>query len=76
MAVDTYFIDSTSIIAPFMTRSKEHSFCKNLTFLGRSGIRTICGLRVAFVSGIDSDMLGSEVRGAKPDEFYLGNYFV
>lgn len=36
----------------------------------------ICGLRVAFVSGLDSDLLGSEVRACDPTKSYVGNYFV
>jgi hypothetical protein len=75
MPVDTYFVDSTALIAPFMIKG-EHSFFKNLQFLGRSGIKMICGLRVAFVSGLDSDLLGSEVRACDPTKSYVGNYFV
>ena len=45
-------------------------------FLGRSGIRDICGLRVAYLSGVDTDMLGPEMRAADPAAEYLGHYFV
>jgi hypothetical protein len=31
---------------------------------------------VAFVSGVDADLLGSEVRLADPASTYVGNYFV
>jgi hypothetical protein len=76
MPITTYFVDSTPIIAPFMSKGTEHSFAKGLTFLGRSGVTVINGLRVAFVSGVDADMLGSEVRLADPALTYIGNYFV
>lgn len=50
--------------------------CPNFTWLGRSGIKEINGIRIAFVSGIDSDILGSEVQSADATKTYLGNYFV
>lgn len=59
--IQTYLIDSTSIIAPFMARNKEHKFHKKLRFLGRAGVKefeTLNGLRVAFVSGKDTDIFG------------------
>lgn len=31
---------------------------------------------MAFVSGVDADLLGSEVRVADPASKYVGNYFV
>lgn len=53
------------------------TFGKNVTFLGRSGIKILKGgLRVAFISGIDSDLLGPEIKRADPGESYLGNLFV
>ena len=53
------------------------TFGQNVTFLGRSGIKVLKGgLRVAYVSGIDSDLLGEEVKTADPNEHYLGNHFV
>ena len=78
MPIDTYFIDSTPVIAPFMNTGQpgQYAFAKNLIFLGRSGIKVINGLRVAFISGMDSDLLGNEVRGVDPSTIYLGNYFV
>ena len=33
-------------------------------------------MRVAFLSGIDSDILGQEIVNADYDKTYLGNYFV
>ena len=47
-----------------------------MNFLGRSGLRVIKGLRVAYVSGIDCDLLGAEIFDADPTKEYLGNYFV
>ena len=76
MPINTYFVDSTTIIAPFMSQGTEHSFAKGLKFLGRSGLSVICGLRVAFVSGVDADLLGSEVRMADPAATFIGNYFL
>ena len=52
------------------------TFGKNASFLGRAGVRTIKGLRIAFVSGLDCDLLGTEVKNADPAQEYLGNYFV
>ena len=52
------------------------TFGQNVSFFGRSGIRNIKGLRIAFISGIDSDILGSEIRSSDPRTEYLGNYFV
>ena len=34
---------------------------KNVLFLGRSGVKVINGLRIGYVSGIDSDLLGETV---------------
>ena len=59
--IPTYFIDSTNSIAPFMSENKAHKFNKNLHFLGRAGVKEfekLHGLRVAFVSGKDSDIFG------------------
>ena len=79
MPIDTFFVDSSEMIAPFMNSAKGRdgvSFAKNLSFIGRSGIKVIKGLRVAFISGVDSDLLGSEVMGADPEKEYLANHFV
>lgn len=62
----TYFTDSTSFIAPFMNSSKTKEgfdFDKDVHFLGRSGLKIISGLRVAYLAGIDSDLLGDIVSG-------------
>jgi len=78
-SIDTYFTDSSELIAPFMNATTGRdgiTFGKNVSFLGRSGIRNIKGLRVAFISGVDSDILGFEIRSSDPQAEYLGNYFV
>ena len=59
-----------------MNQTTTTEITKNLIWLGRSGIKTINGVRIAFVSGIDSDILGSEIVNADYDKTYLGNYFV
>ena len=78
--VDTYFTCTSEQIAPFMNSSLSQgglTFGQNVTFLGRSGIRILkSGLRVAFVSGLDSDMLGPEVTQADSKAQFLGNHFV
>ena len=57
--------------------SKKHSngseISKDCTFLGRSGVKIIKGMRIAFLSGIDFDVIGGDV--VKNDSRYIGNYF-
>ena len=43
--------------------------------MGRCGVKVIKGLRVAYVSGVDSDLCGNEVRNADYSKHYLGNMF-
>jgi hypothetical protein len=43
--------------------------------LGRSGVKVINGLRVAYVSGIDFDVLGGSSLASSPNNKYLGHYF-
>lgn len=78
--IDTFFTCSSDQIGPFMHASQSRdglTFGQNVTFMGRSGIKVLKGgLRVAFISGIDSDLLGQEVKMADPAEQYLGNHFV
>ena len=66
MPIDTYFTDSSEYSGPLMNTGNDESipFGKNLHFLGRSGLKMIKGLRVAYISGIDSDILGTEVWSA------------
>jgi hypothetical protein len=45
---------------------------KGMNFLGRSGVKIIKGLRVAYVSGLDFDALSS---GTPSSDLYLGHYF-
>ena len=68
MPMDTYFIDSTEYSGPLMSTGSEESipFSKNLHFLGRSGLTTVKGLRIAYISGLDADILGTEVFSADP----------
>ncbi len=59
--INTHFIDSTSLVAPFMNSKKTQagfSLSKGLNFLGRSGVKLIEGLRVAYISGVDFDVMG------------------
>ena len=58
----SFFVDSSEVSALLMNQSESGvEICPNFTWLGRSGIKEINGIRIAFVSGIDSDILGSEV---------------
>ena len=79
VSIPTYFVDSTDIIGPFMHKNKKHEFCKNLTFLGRSGVQVFeehHGLRIAFVSGRDAEVFGQEMsESMKLDGEYYGKYF-
>ena len=64
--IDTLFIDNSPIISPFMNSNKskngiDFSLNPTLEFLGRSGVREFNNLRIAFISGIDSDILGDSV---------------
>jgi len=78
MPVDTFFVDSSELAGPLMNSASRSGapFGKNLTFLGRAGVKTIAGLRVAYISGLDSDVMGSEVWASDPSEKYLAHYFV
>ena len=44
---------------------------KNLNFLGRSGVKEINGLKVAFLSGTDGDLFEERLSGSK----YSGHFF-
>ena len=73
--IPTYFIDSTPLAAPFMNSKKSKDgfeLTKGLTFLGRSAVKLINGLRVAYVSGVDFDSLSTSTP---PSDLYLGHYF-
>lgn len=43
--------------------------------MGRSGVKLINGLRVAYISGIDFDVLGGSSLASSPNSKYLGHYF-
>ncbi len=73
--IPTYFVDSTPLSAPFMNSKKSSDgfeLTKGLTFLGRSGVKLIKGLKVAYVSGVDFDALSASTP---PTDAYLGHYF-
>jgi hypothetical protein len=66
MPIDTFFIDSSEMIAPFLNAKKSRDgfdLDKRLHFMGRSGVKVFpeSGLRVAYISGVDSDLLGTEI---------------
>ena len=50
---------------------------REISFLGRSGVKLIKGLRVAYLSGIDFDIIGgySQIIKDSSKDKYLGNYF-
>ena len=76
--IPTHFIDSTPLVAPFINSHKAKegfSLTKGLHFLGRSGVKLINGLRVAFVSGVDFDILGGSSLASGTNGKYLGHYF-
>jgi len=78
MPCETHFIDSSDLSGPFLNSKSSKdglSFNKNCYFMGRSGVKVIQNLTVAFVSGVDPDLLGPEVSKAEPGEKYLGSYF-
>ena len=52
----------------------DFSLNPTLEFLGRSGVREFNNLRIAFISGIDSDILGDSVFYNKQNKF-VSNYF-
>ena len=79
--IQTHFIDSTPISSPFMNSNKSSvgiEFVPGFNFLGKSGVKLIKGLRVAFISGVDFDILGGGIdlaTQAQTNENYIGNYF-
>jgi hypothetical protein len=77
--IETHFIDSTPLIAPFMNSKKTQngfSLTKGLNFLGRSGVKLINGLRVAYISGTDFDVLGGSTLTQSAQGKFIGNYFL
>ena len=49
---------------------------KNLHFLGRSGILEQDGIRIAYVSGKDSEILGPSIsESLNPSKEFMSNYF-
>ena len=76
--IDTYFVDSSECIGPFMHSKREGMmFAPNIFFLGRSGVKDIKGLKVAFLSG--KDIKPHEEKDLKIKNFeqtYTDNCFV
>lgn len=57
------------------TKTKDgFEICKDLRFLGRSGVIDVKGLRLAYISGLDSDLLGEGIYN-DPSGRYKSNYF-
>ncbi len=76
MPCKTVFIDSSETAALLMNSGKQSiEICKNLVWLGRAGIINQNNIRIAYISGIDSDILGAEVQSSDAKLTYLGNYF-
>ena len=74
--IPCYFIDSTQYISPFMHKKGMFKMNKNLHFLGRSGILEQDGIRIAYVSGKDSEILGPSISSnLSPSLEYMSNYF-
>ena len=44
--------------------------------MGRAGVKMVAGLRVAYLSGIDFDVLGGSGLTKNTKDKYMGNYFV
>ena len=82
LPIDTYFIDSTNLIAPFMNSRGMHQFNERLHFLGRAGVHQfekLNGLRIAFLSGKDSEIFGAMKDQTGPNNQnneYTGKYFL
>ena len=69
MDIETQFTDSSDMAGPLMNSTQGQdglALMKNLSFMGRSGIRVIKGLRIAYLSGVDSDQLGDDIMKADP----------
>ena len=74
--IPCYFIDSTQYISPFMHKKGMFKMNKNLHFLGRSGIFEQDGIRIAYVSGKDSEILGPSIsESLNPSKEFMSNYF-
>lgn len=74
MPCQTMFVDSSEYAALLMNSNQEIDLGCNIKWLGRSGVTTVKGIKIAFLSGIDSDILGPEVQSCDRSK-YLGNYF-
>lgn len=63
MPVKTVFVDSSDTVGLLMNASpnSQVNLGQNIVWLGRSGIIEIDKINIGFISGIDSDILGTEV---------------
>jgi len=74
MPCDVIFTDSSEYASILMNSSKTSvTLAPRIQWLGRSGVHTVKGIKIAYVNGVDSDILGTEVQ--KSASVYVGNYF-
>lgn len=79
--IPTYFTDSSELAGPFMSGYPSgFEVCENLHFLGRSGVKTIKGLKVAYLSGIERNFLHydfekAQLSGEEERELYSDNMY-
>lgn len=66
--IETFFIDSNAAL--LQAAPLGRTLCENLHFLGGYGVKTICGLRVAFLSGYYDP-----ARYSTPDVDFVGGAF-
>ena len=78
MPFRTIVVDSSETAALLMNQKQDTGvkLGSNIEWLGRSGVLEIDGLRIAHISGVDSDILGHEVMSTDPQTKYVGNHFV
>jgi hypothetical protein len=75
MPCRTIIVDSSEYAALMMNSEKPVRIGFNIEWLGRSGIVEINGVRIAHISGVDSDILGHQVMQVDATSTYIGNYF-
>ena len=78
--IETYFVDASKVIGPFMNKKDEHKFSKNVFFMGRAGVKEFAthgGLRVAYLSGVDcTQQVGPHVSNQiQPYDDYMSNFY-
>ena len=76
--IDTYFVDCSGVIGPFMHAKRAgYQFAPNIQFLGRYGVKEINKLKVAYISGLDaSPQTANELKLKDYEGQYTGNTFV